>query len=175
MKKHLNIDLNSLPEEGKVYSGELDPSIFALQPTHSHKRNKEAPVATDPLFYDLHVQRFDQELLVRGSISVPIEFSCVRCLSRYVKTIAIEDCAISSEITASQVDLADDLREEIVVLYPDYPHCDEGDEPKECILDSRYLAVDKPTEDEVKTPPRDEAPNPWDALDAFDDDADTSS
>jgi len=173
VKKHLNIDLNSLPEEGKVYSGELDPSIFNLE--NGKKKIKEAPIATEPLFYDLYVQRFDQELLVRGSISVPIEFSCVRCLNRYINTIIIEDCAISTEITTAQIDLADNIREEIVVQYPDYPHCDEGDEPLECILDSRYLAVDKPTEDEVKTPPRDEAPNPWDALDAFDDDADKSS
>ncbi|BDS08823.1 hypothetical protein NT6N_38630 [Oceaniferula spumae] len=171
MKKHLNIDLNSLPDEGKVYSGELDPSLFNLET----KQKSEAPSAAEPLFYDLHVQRFDDELLVRGSLSVPIEFTCVRCLSRYIKTITVEDCAISSEVTSSQIDLAEQIREEIVVLFPDYPHCDEGDTEKECILDSRYLAVDKPLDADVKTPPRDEAPNPWDALDAFGDDADKTS
>ena len=28
MKKHLYIDIGTLPEEGKSFSGELDPSIF---------------------------------------------------------------------------------------------------------------------------------------------------
>jgi len=171
MKKHLNIDLNTLPEEGKTFSGELDGSIFNIET----RKQKEEPKATAPLFYDLYVQRFDQELLIRGSVSVPIEFSCVRCLNKYIKTIEIQECAISSEITTSQIDLADELREEVVILYPDYPHCDEGDDKQECILDSRYLAVDKPLDDDVKTPPRDEAPNPWEALDAFDEEADDPS
>ena len=168
MKKHLNIDLNTLPEEGKTFSGELDPSLF----NQGGRKDKDEPIATSPLFYDLYVQRFDQELLVRGALSVTIEFSCVRCPVRYLRTIDIQDCTLSHEITNSQVDLADELREEIVILYPDYPRCDEGDEPCECNLDSRYLAVDKPIDDDVKTPPRDERPNPWDALDAFDKEAD---
>lgn len=171
MKKHLKIDLNALPEEGKTYSGELDGSIFS----HDTSSSANEPRASEPLFYDLYIQRFDQELLVRGSLSVPIEFTCVRCLNKYIKTIEVEECAISHEITSSQIDLADDLREEIVILFPDYPHCDQGDTEQECILDSRYLAVDKPIEDDVKTPPHEEAPNPWGALDDFDGKAEKDS
>lgn len=171
MKKHLTIDLNSLPEEGKTYSGELDGSIL----TDQSRPSKSEPRASEPLFYDFYVQRFDQELLVRGSLSAAIEFTCVRCLNTYIKTIEIEECAISHEITSAQINLANELREEIVILFPDYPHCDEGDTDQECILDSRYLAVDKPTENDVKTPPREEAPNPWAALDDFDEEADTNS
>lgn len=167
MKKHLHIDLNTLPEEGKTFSGELDGSLFNLKTRAAGAE----PRAAGPLCYDLYVQKFDQELLVRGSLSVPIEFTCVRCLSQYVKTIEVEECGLSREVTDSRIDLADELREEIVVLFPDYPRCDLGDEEKECILDSRYLAVDKPAPDGVKTRPRDEAPNPWDALDAIDGDA----
>ena len=174
MKKHLNIDLNTLPEEGKTFSGELDGAIFS-QTRPTNKRSLDEPRAAAPVFYDLYIQRFDQELLVQGSLSAPIEFTCVRCLNKYVKTIDIQECAISSEIIESQIDLAEPLREEIVLLFPDYPHCDEGDEKLECILDSRYLAVDKPLDDEVKTPPRDEAPNPWEALDAFDSETDKPS
>ncbi|MBT7959902.1 MAG: hypothetical protein HN759_11275, partial [Akkermansiaceae bacterium] len=59
------------------------------------------------------------------------------------------------------------LREEVVVCFPDYPRCDEADLPMTCEVDSRYLAVDKPSGDDVKTHPRDEAPTPWDALDGI--------
>ncbi len=171
MKKHLTIDLNSLPEEGKTFSGELDTSIF----DDAARSSADEPRASEPLFYDLYIQRFDQELLIRGSISVLMEFTCVRCLSKYLKTIQIEECALSHEITNSQLNLADELREELVILFPDYPHCDQGDTEQECILDSHYLAVDKPTEVDVKTPPHDEAPNPWAALDSFDDAANKHS
>lgn len=162
MKKHLHIDLGSLPDDGKVYSGELDSSIFSTPGTKIK--------ATTPLIYDLFVQKFDHELLVRGNLSATIEFECDRCLNAFNQTIEATDISFCHEITSSQIDLADMLREEIIILFPDYPHCDAGDVPCECNLDSRYLAVDKPLDDDVKTPPRDEAPNPWDALDAIKDD-----
>lgn len=161
MKKHLYIDLATLPEEGKTFSGELDPSIFTLPGKDTR--------AAGPLFYDLYVQHFDTELLVRGSASAPIEFTCVRTLQQFIKTLEANELCLSIEIGATQIDLADALREEIILLFPDYPRCDEADEPMECILDSRYLAVDKPPVDDVKTPPASEEPNPWDALDAFKD------
>ncbi len=163
MKKHLLIDPHSLPEEGKSYSGELDSNIFTL--------SREKVHATGPLLYDLHLQKFETELLVRGTLSVPIEFTCVRTLTPFVKTIYTDDFSTCIEITSTRMDLTDTLREELILLFPDYPRCDDGDVPMECNLDSRYLAVDKPPDDDVKTPPRDAAPNPWDALDALQDDS----
>lgn len=162
MKKHLYIDLGTLPEEGKAFSGELEPSIF--------KFPRDDTKATGPLLYDLYVQLFDTELLVRGSASAPIEFTCVRTLTPFIKTLEASDLCLSVENAVGQIDLTDTLREEILLLSPDYPRCDEGDEPMECILDSRYLAVDKPLEDDVKTHPASEEPNPWAALDAIEDD-----
>jgi uncharacterized protein len=161
MKKHLNIDIATLPEEGKTFSGELDPAIFMLPDTDTKP--------TGPLLYDLYVQHFDTELLVRGDISAPMEFTCVRTLTPFTQTLKTNDLCLSIEISGGVVDLADALREEIILLFPDYPRCDEGDVPMECILDSRYLAVDNPPHDDVKTPPASEEPNPWAALDAIND------
>ncbi|MBT8037866.1 MAG: DUF177 domain-containing protein [Verrucomicrobiae bacterium] len=163
MKKHLTIDLNTLPEEGKTFSGELDGSIFSFP--------EETIQAAGPMLYDVYVQKFDNEVLVRGNLSAPIEFTCVRTLIPFIQTIRADDCSLCLEATQSQIDLVDALRQEIVILFPDYPRCDEGDEEIECNLDSRYLAVDKPPIDDVKTPSRDEAPNPWDALDAIQNDS----
>ncbi|MCP5535710.1 MAG: DUF177 domain-containing protein [Akkermansiaceae bacterium] len=165
MKKHLNIDLNTLPEEGKTFSGELDGSIL----TTRHGSAGEIK-AVSPLVYDLYLQKFDNELLVRGNLSATFEFNCDRCLSPFDMTIEAVECSLCIEVGSSQIDLADALREEIVILFPDYPHCEDGDEPNTCNLDSRYLAMDKPLDDDVKTRPRDEAPTPWDALDAIKDD-----
>jgi uncharacterized metal-binding protein YceD (DUF177 family) len=167
MKKHLNIDLNTLPEEGKTFSGEIDGSIFSLPGETIH--------ATGPMFYELYVQKFDNEVLVRGNLSAPIEFTCVRTLVPFTQTIQVDDCNLCIEAKESQIDLVEALREELVILFPDYPRCDEGDEQMECNLDSRYLAVDKPPVADVKTPSRDEAPNPWDALDAIKNDPDDSA
>lgn len=167
MKKHLTIDLHTLPEEGKTFSGELDSSIFSLL--------GEGTRATGPLYYEIYVQKFDNEVLVRGNFSAPMEFTCVRTLTPFIKTIEVDDCSLCIEATGSQIDLADPLREEIVILFPDYPRCDEADEPMECNLNSRYLAVDKPPEADVKTSLRNEAPDPWAALDAIKDDPDETT
>ncbi len=159
MKKHLQIDLHSLPEEGKTFSGELDSSLFSEIGPNIKPR--------EPLYYDLFIQKFDHELLIRGNLSTSFELICDRCLNPFKQTISAEDISLCHEITENQPDLAGLLREEIIILLPDYPHCDQGDEKRECKLDSKYLAVDKPPIDGVKTPPRDEAPNPWDALDGL--------
>ena len=159
MKKKLVIDVASLPEEGKVYSDSLDASVL-LFPEENIK-------AVGSLDYDLFVQTFENELLVRGSIQAPMEFVCVRTLQPFVQTIHAENFDISMEVENSQVDLTNHLTQELVLLFPDYPRCDEADEPMDCDIDSRYLAVDKTHPDGVMTPRRDGEPNPWDALDGF--------
>jgi len=167
VKKHLQIDLIFLPEEGKTFSGELDGSIFSA--------HGESIQTKGPLYYDLFVQKFDNELLIRGNLSASFVFTCDRCLNEFTQTIDAEEIGICPELSSSQLDLADSLREELVIRFPDYPHCDKGDDEQECNLDSRYLAVDKPPVDGVKTPPHEEEPNPWDALDAIEDSSSSES
>jgi uncharacterized protein len=161
MSSHLTIDLFTLPEEGKNFSGELSPELFDL-PEHDAK-----PVG--PLTYDLHVQRFGSELLLSGSLSAPFELTCVRTVHPFVKTLHVDPANISVEIEQEgAVDVTEALREEILLEIPDYPRCDEADEPMHCEIDPRYLAVDKPAEDTVETRPRAAGDDRWSALDALD-------
>lgn len=157
MEKHLLIDLPTLPEEGKAFSGELDGAIFALPEGDA--------VSVGPLEYDLWVQRFESELLATGSISAPFEFTCVVTLKPFIKTIRLPKAAVSVEIGHSgQVNLGEALREEILIEFPADPRCDEGDVPEPCEIDSRYLAVDKPGGDGLSIAPRSEGDDRWSAL-----------
>ncbi len=157
MKTSLVIDLFSLPEEGKNFSGELDASVFDLSPNDAVPRG--------PLRYDLHVQRFEGELLLTGELSAPFDFICVVTLKSFLKTIRLESAAISVEIgNSSQVDVTEALREEILIEFPSHPRCDEGDNPEPCEIDSRYLAVDNEEENGVRPAPRDESDDRWSAL-----------
>ncbi|GAA5496180.1 uncharacterized protein SAMN02745181_2683 [Rubritalea squalenifaciens DSM 18772] len=159
MRKTLIIDLATLPEEGKEFSGELDPTVFDLPKGDAQPQG--------PLEYDLYVQRFEDELLFRGSISAAFQFECVRDNQLFTQTISIEECAIAIEIESSTVDATEALREEVLINFPAYPRCDEADEPHECNIDERYLAVDKPTDDGVDEAPPSEGDDPWSALDSF--------
>lgn len=159
--KRLLIDLPTLPEEGKTFADELPAEIFDL-PAHDAK-------AVGPLVFELRAQRFESELLLSGNLSAPFEFTCVRTLHPFIKTISVENANISLEIgNESLIDTTEALREEILIHFPADPRCDEADVPMHCEIDPRYLAVDKPGGDGVETPPRAGGDDRWSALDALD-------
>jgi len=161
MADRLIIDLPTLPEEGKHFSGELPAEIFDL-PRHD-------PQPVGPLAYDLHAQRFGSELLLTGSLSAPFEFTCVRTLHPFVKTVAVEAAGIAVEIDQEgPIDATDALREEVLLAFPDYPRCEDADVPMHCEIDPRYLAVDKPAADTLDTRPRAAGDDRWSALDSLD-------
>jgi uncharacterized metal-binding protein YceD (DUF177 family) len=152
------IDLAVLPEDGKCLSGELPKEIFDLPAGDA--------VAVGAMEYDLWVQRFGSELLLTGSLSAPFEFTCVRTLHPFIQTIHLENAAISLETgNDGAIDVAEALREEILLNFPVDPRCEEGDVPGRCEIDPRYLSVDKPAQDGLPTPPRAEGDDRWSALD----------
>lgn len=157
MNTSLIIDIPTLPEEGKAFSGELDGNIFDL-PQNDAK-------SAGPLKYELWVQRFQNELLLTGTISAPFTFTCVVTLKEFLQTIYLDSAAIAVEIgNSSQLDVTEALREEVILEFPADPRCDEGDVPEPCELDSRYLAVDKPEGNDLSPAPRSEGDDRWSAL-----------
>jgi len=159
----LFIDLATLPEEGISLNGDLPAEIFDFPPHDDSK-----PIS--PLHYDLHVQRFGSELLLRGDVSARFEFTCVVTLQRFVQTIRLEDLATSLELESeAPIDVADALREEIVLELPADPRCDQADEPMECKIDSPYLILDNSANSVIESPPPPSADNRWSALDALPD------
>ena len=158
MKERLRIDLAALPEDGKCFSGELPKEIFDLPAGDAQ--------AVGPLVYDLWVQRFGSELLLTGTLAAPFEFTCVRTIHPFIQTIELTDAAISLEIgNQGEIDVADALREEILIQFPVDPRCEDGDVPGGCEIDPRYLSVDKPAQDGLPTPPRAESDDRWSTLD----------
>ncbi|WP_367872729.1 DUF177 domain-containing protein [Luteolibacter sp. Populi] len=161
MLPRLTIDLATLPEEGKNFSGEISAEMFDL-PTHD-------PQPVGPLTYELRAQRFESELFLSGSISAPFELTCVRTVHPFVKTLRVNPLNLSVEIEQEgPLDITDALREELLLEIPDYPRCDDADVPMHCEIDPRYLAVDKPLGDTVETRPRATGDDRWSALDALD-------
>lgn len=156
----MNIELASIPEEGLSLAGELPASIFEL--------TGEDVKADGPLSYDLHVQQFGDELLMQGQLSAPFILTCVRTLHPFRQTINISNAAIAINVEGLEVlDPSEALREEILILLPANPKCDEGDDPQHCEIDSKYLALDKDPTHDVKTRSALEGDSRWDALDAI--------
>lgn len=158
MKRHLIIDLDCLPEEGQAFTGDLDPAIFDLPEGDA--------IPTSPLRYDLWAQRFGDELLLLGAIQATFEFTCVRTLQQFEQTISLENAAIAIEIeNRVQIEIGEFIREELLINFPANPNCENADEPMDCEIDSRYLALDKTPEAGVETAPHVAADDRWSALD----------
>jgi uncharacterized metal-binding protein YceD (DUF177 family) len=156
--KQLVIDLGGLPEGGKQLTGALAPDIFELGGADAR------PLG--PLEFDLHAQQLENELLLMGRLQAPFEFECVRTLQRFKMTIRAENAAIALEIgNLGEIDVTEALREELLLAFPSYPRCDEGDDPMPCELNPQYLAVDKPVAGDVENPPDPHGDSRWAALD----------
>ena len=157
----MKIDLANLPDEGQMFEGEIAPDIFDLA------EDDASPAG--PLYYRLIAQRFDSEILLTGNLEATFELTCMRSLNKFKQTVALEEAAVSLEITGEgEIDASEALREEILLELPTNPRAEEGDEPVKYEIDPKYLAVDKSTNDGVDSAPAQDAPNPWAALDAID-------
>jgi len=159
MDSKLEINTSLLPEEGLTLSGELDGSLFDLS-------NRDAkPVSS--LSYDLSAQCFESELLLQGSLEATFEFQCVVTNRPFLKTISLDNCAIAIEVHSGVTDATEALREEVLIEFPAHPRCDQADDPTPCIIDERYLAVDKPTDDSVNRASQPVSDDRWGALDGL--------
>jgi uncharacterized protein len=158
----LVINLAELPDEGQEFVGELPGALFDLS-------DKDVQPLS-PLSYRLRAQRFENELLLMGRLEAAFEFTCVRTLVPFKKTITLENAAVSLEINEStEIDPSEDLREEVLLQFPAYPRCDEADDPLPCEIDPRYLAVDNGAGADVENPPAPQGDSRWGALDALED------
>ena len=157
----MKIDLADLPDEGQYFEGEFPPEVFVLQESDI--------ISVSVLKYSLLTQRFDTELLLTGNLQATFELTCMRCLHSFKQTISMPSVAVSIELgNDGIIDPAPQIREEILLELPTNPRCENGDSPKNCEIDPKYLAVDKSTDDGVDNAPAQDGLNPWAALDAID-------
>ncbi|HET7623788.1 MAG TPA: YceD family protein [Verrucomicrobiae bacterium] len=90
--------------------------------------------AEKPLEYDIEVQKLDNSLLARGSLNLPLQCQCVRCLKSFTYDVELpgwarhlplegEDCV---PVVNDLVDLTPHIREDILLEFPQHPLCEAG-------------------------------------------------
>ncbi len=121
----LTVNLRQLQAETQELSGELPPAELGLEGLD------EALLLTRPLQYELTATFMDDAILVQGSLQLPMECECVRCLKRFPFTLELPDFAahllLAGEeavpIVDDSVDLTPFLREDILLTLPQHPLC----------------------------------------------------
>ena len=115
----LLVDVARLDREGEAYAGAVDDAVLEL--------DGELLRSFGGLRYDLFVQLFGTELLVRGRLEQDFDAVCSRCGADFDFTTRVDDFTVSVEVDEKTefVDLTDELRQSIILSLPSYPVCRE--------------------------------------------------
>lgn len=117
----MKIHLKQIPAQGLHLDGEEDCPIHDLE--------SEGIRCAGPLHYNIDLGIAGGALWARGSLSQPVELSCVSCLEKFVYEIRVPGFAVHTELHGPEtVDLTPFMREDLLLNLPAYPRCDkDGD------------------------------------------------
>jgi uncharacterized protein len=122
----LKVNLRHLEEHELKLEGELPVAELDLDLKDDMCR------AEKPLQYEIEVQEVENELLVRGELTLALKCECVRCLKTFEHMLQLEHwtCLLPLEgeekvpIDNDCVDLTPYLREDILLEFPQHPLCE---------------------------------------------------
>ena len=115
----MKIDVRHVHDTEKHFTGTLDPARdIGLEPEVSF-------TPSGPMAYDMAVQVLGKELLVRGSVELPVEYDCSRCGEKVSTSLKIPAfCRAYPILEDSEIiDVGPDIREDILLAAPAYPLC----------------------------------------------------
>ena len=140
METELKVSVARMTRDGEELSGALDDSIYDL--------HDEFLKPFGGLRYELGVQLFGSELLVRGKLEQDFEAACSRCGQDFDFTVKVPDFATSYAVDEKTefVELTAELRESILLTLPTYPVCREDcpgiEQTEKEAPDSRWAVLD---------------------------------
>ena len=121
----LKINLRHLKEHGLHLQGELPAAELDLD-VHD-----ELMRAEQPLRYDLTVELMHQAVLVTGTLALPLDCECARCLKPFWTELKLPGWALHLPLAGEDkvavdgdcVDLTPFIREDILLDFPQRPLC----------------------------------------------------
>lgn len=118
----MKVHLRQIPAGGTLHlEGEEDPTPLGLEEAGAE------PVG--PLEYSLDAGVSEGGLFATGSLVQRVRMTCVSCLEPFERDIVVDPFATQIELEGSElVDLTPEAREDIHLLLPAHPRCDQGGE-----------------------------------------------
>ena len=148
----MKIHTNQVPVEGLHLEGEEAGNILDI-----HDQDVQA---VGPIRYALDIGLSQGGMFATGNLAVDLELECVCCLEHFRFPLEVADFAVLLELgTSEMVDLTENVREDILLALPPYPHCDWNG-VKAC---SGVRPIMQTPGEEIETEPVRE--NPWATLD----------
>jgi len=121
----IKINLRQLEEHGLRLEGELPLAELDLGVAD------ELIHLNHPLKYKLQVEQLHDSILVTGSLRLPLDCECGRCLKAYKDELALRDWALhlplegedKVSIKDDSIDLTPFVREDMLLEFPQHPLC----------------------------------------------------
>ena len=121
----VTFNIRHLEEEPLALEGELPFAELDLADVD------ELIHLSQPLSYDLTVEKFERGVLVQGRLQLPVECECARCLKAFPHLLKLDPwaCHLALEgeekiaIINDLVDLTPSIREDILLAFPQQPLC----------------------------------------------------
>jgi uncharacterized protein len=157
----MKIHINQIPVGGLHIEGEEDREILEIA--------DEKTDVVSRVRYSLDVGLSEGGLFATGNLEVDVRLECVCCLERFDYLLAVPDFAVQVELTTSElVDLTEEIREDILLTLPPYPHCDRDG----ALTCSGVRNIPQIKEEITEEPANGSAQgdlrkNPWISLDKF--------
>ncbi len=119
MNNPFKISLAQLERQKKIQIvGELPGSFLGVEDT-------ELTRFPGPVAYDIEVGATVGGTVVRGAISTPIVSHCGRCMKEFTHELEAEVCHFYDKSDDIELDIAEDIREDILLEVPMNPLCSE--------------------------------------------------
>jgi uncharacterized protein len=113
----VKIHLKQIPAHGLHLDGDEDCPIHDLE--------AEGIRCAGPLHYNIDLGVAGGALWARGSLSQPVELSCVSCLEKFMYEIQVPAFAVHTQLHGPEtLDLTPFIREDLLLNLPAHPRCD---------------------------------------------------
>jgi uncharacterized metal-binding protein YceD (DUF177 family) len=153
----MKVHLQQIPQGETLHlEGEEESAFLELESADAE------PIG--PLLYSLDVGISDGGLFATGELRQRFKMICVSCLESFERELISDSFATQMTLAGSEiVDLTAEIREDILLLLPAHPRCDQGGE-KSC--PAHFLVGDRALSLQAKLPvDRTNRPAIWSALD----------
>jgi len=113
----MKVHQNQIPAEGLHLEGEEPAAILEL--------DDPSVRPLGPVRWWLDIGLSGGGLFATGRLAVDLGLECVSCLRKFTYLLRVDDFATQIELKGPEtVDLTDQMREDILLALPPYPHCD---------------------------------------------------
>ena len=121
----LTVNLRHLENRNVALRGELPLAELDLDVRDEMIR------VTQPVEYDIEIEKLDDAILVQGQLRVALECECVRCLKKFKRGLNLENWTLHLPLAGEDavavdndcVDLTSFVREDILLEFPQHPLC----------------------------------------------------